>query len=70
MFVYIWEYEVRPEHRGAFIENYSANGTWVTLFRKALGYLRTELLEDRADPGRFVTIDTWETPEHHETFRR
>ncbi len=70
MFVYVWEYEVRPENRGAFLQNYSADGTWVTLFRKAQGYLRTELLEDRAAPGRFVTIDTWDTPEHHENFRR
>lgn len=70
MFVYIWEYEVRPKRREAFLKNYSPDGTWATLFRKARGYLRTQLLEDRVDPCRFVTIDTWETPEHHEAFRR
>jgi heme-degrading monooxygenase HmoA len=70
MFVYVWEYEVRPEHREAFLTNYSTDGTWVALFRKAPGYLRTKLLEDRADASRFVTIDSWETAEHHESFRR
>ena len=70
MFVYIWEYKIRPESREPFLKNYSPNGTWVTLFRRAPGYLRTDLLEDRVDRTRFVTIDAWETPEHHEEFRR
>ena len=70
MYVYIWEYRVRPDCRELFLEHYSPSGTWVTLFRRAHGHVRTDLLEDRGDPLRFVTIDTWESVELHDEFKQ
>jgi len=69
-FVYIWEYRVSPENVEAFRAAYGPDGPWVRLFAGQPGYLRTELLEDRDDPGRFVTIDYWASREDFEDFRR
>ena len=67
--VYIWEFIVSAEHAGAFERAYGSSGDWVQLFRRATGYLRTELHRDRSQPRRFITIDYWESKEAWEAFR-
>jgi quinol monooxygenase YgiN len=59
MYVYLWEFRVREERLSAFEEAYGPEGAWVTLFRRAEGYLGSELLKDAREPGRYVTIDRW-----------
>ena len=68
-YVYIWEYEVRPEAEDRFRETYGGEGAWVALFRRAPGYLGTDLLQDRQRPRRWVTIDRWESADAHASFR-
>ncbi len=68
-YAYIWEYEVPVEHGGAFERAYGPEGDWVRLFRGAPGYVRTELHRDRARPGRYVTIDWWESEADWRAFR-
>lgn len=58
-FVYIWEYEVAPEHVGEFERLYGPDGDWARLFRRHPGYLRTELHRDLGRPRRYVTVDYW-----------
>ena len=65
----IWAFEVHPEHVVPFRWHYGEGGAWTQLFRRARGYLGTRLLEDRNDPLRFVTIDTWSSVEDYEAFR-
>jgi len=36
---------------------------------KANGYIDTLLLQDRADPHRFITVDRWKSIEAHRAFR-
>jgi len=69
MFVYLWEYEVAPRHQSVFEREYGPDGSWVALFSRAVGYVGTRLLRDRARPGRFVTIDRWESEDAHAAFR-
>lgn len=69
-FVYVWEYRVRPEWRDEFAAAYGPEGDWVTLFRRHEGYLGTDLLRDRNDPLRYLTIDRWRSKADHEAFRR
>lgn len=69
-YVYIWEYRVSAEHVEAFRAAYGPDGPWVRLFTGQPGYRRTELLQDRDDPGRFVTIAYWAGREDFETFQR
>jgi heme-degrading monooxygenase HmoA len=68
-YVYVWEYLVSADHVRAFERTYGPAGDWVELFRRAPGYLKTELHRDRAQPRRFITIDYWESKEAWEAFR-
>ena len=68
-YTYIWSFEVQAEHVDAFRTHYGDGGAWTQLFRRARGYLGTQLLQDEGDPLRFVTIDTWSSPEDYEAFR-
>ena len=68
-FLYLWAYRVTPETRVEFQDLYGPDGLWVDLFRRAPGYLDTQLLRDRHDSNRFVTIDHWESEEAFLSFR-
>jgi heme-degrading monooxygenase HmoA len=61
MFVAVWKFVVRPENAAEFERHYGPHGSWATLFRKASGYIRTELY--KGAPGEFLTLDFWETAE-------
>ena len=65
----IWEYRVRADHLAEFEAGYGADGDWAELFRRASGYLRTELFRDHDDLTRFLTIDYWESRGSYESFR-
>lgn len=69
MFCYVWEYRVRPENVSTFEAGYGPSGEWVDLFSRDPRYLRTELLRDREDPSRFITIDYWTSREACLAFR-
>ena len=66
----IWEFTVLPARQADFESQYGAGGRWEVLFRQAPGYLGTELLRDRMDPLRYLTIDRWENAEAYRDFRR
>jgi heme-degrading monooxygenase HmoA len=68
-FIYTWEFTAAPGKVAEFQEAYGAEGAWVKLFRRAPGYLRSELFQDRASPERFITVDHWESEEAWRAFR-
>lgn len=65
----LWEYEVPPEAEGEFLTHYAPGGSWTRLFRRATGYLATELYRDRQRSGRFITMDHWATEAAYRDFR-
>lgn len=69
-YVYIWEYHVKKEFINKFEETYSPHGIWVSLFKKADGYLETHFFEDKTDPSRYVTVDYWISHEAYQIFRK
>jgi heme-degrading monooxygenase HmoA len=69
-FVYLWAYRVSPGRLNAFLELYGPNGSWADLFRRAPGYLGTQLLQDRIQSDRFITVDRWVSEEAFVSFRR
>ena len=69
-FTALWEFTVEAARRPEFETHYGPDGAWVRLFRRAPGYLGSELLHDRADPRRYLTVDRWESPEAWQAFRR
>jgi heme-degrading monooxygenase HmoA len=66
--VIIWAYEVPEIHRQAFEKAYGAHGDWTRLFANREGYAGTDLLRDRAEPSRYVTIDRWLSPGDFDRF--
>ena len=69
-YTYVWEYQVKPEADASFREHYRSEGHWVLVFRRAAGYMGTELDQDRKEPRRYLTIDHWESLEAFERFRQ
>jgi quinol monooxygenase YgiN len=65
----VWEFHVREEHRSDFERHYAAGGTWAEFFKRDAAYQGTQLLRDITDPGRYVTIDTWEDEDSYGAFR-
>ena len=68
-YTYIWAFAVQPQHAEVFRQYYGEGGAWTQLFRRAHGYIGTQLLQDEKDPLRFVTIDTWSSSEDYEAFK-
>ena len=68
MHAVVWTYRIAPGAAVAFEALYGAEGDWARLFRRAPGYLGTELYRDAADPARYLTIDRWRTRADYEAF--
>lgn len=68
-YTYLWEFLVQPARRAEFERHYAPDGSWVALFRQAPGYLGTQLLRDRNNHLRYVTIDHWTDIEAYRAFR-
>ena len=69
MFVILWEFRVKRDKLYEFRRAYAPGGDWDLLFRRAKGFVRTELLRDRDDRMRFLTVDTWDSRRDYDAFR-
>jgi len=66
MLVLVFSYEARePEE---FERVYGPEGEWAGFFRGGAGYVGTELLRDREQPGRYLVLDRWESAEAYNAF--
>ena len=70
MFCYIWEFRADPMRVEEFESAYRADGLWTELFKKAPGYIRTELLRDSGEANRYLTIDYWTDRNAYERFKQ
>jgi heme-degrading monooxygenase HmoA len=68
-YAYAWEYQVPESSIGRFESLYGPEGEWVRLFRRAPGYIGTELLRDRDQRGRYVSVDHWASESAYQAFR-
>ena len=66
MIALVFSYEVRDAD--SFERAYGTGGEWEEFFRSAQGFIGTELLRDVEQPGRYLVIDRWESPEAYNTF--
>jgi heme-degrading monooxygenase HmoA len=64
----LWEFLVQASQQAEFERHYAPDGSWAALFRQAPGYLGTELLRDRDNRLRYVTIDRWTGIEAYQAF--
>lgn len=58
---YVWKFEVADDSIAEFERHYGPEGSWAQLFRRAPGYINTLLLKDRANQGRYLTVDRWQS---------
>jgi len=65
-----WEFLAAPDKLVEFKRAYGPEGGWVRLFRRAEGYVKSELHQDSVNPQRFITLDYWESQAASEGFRR
>ena len=64
----IWEFRPAQGRVSGFELAYGADGLWAELFRRAQGYLGTELVPPIAPGGWYRTIDRWESEDDYEAF--
>ena len=69
-FTILWEFRPQPEKRREFEEGYGPGGDWARFFRRGEGYVRTELHADSKSPGRYFTLDFWESRAAFENFKQ
>lgn len=69
MFVRVWEFRPRQGLEGAFRQVYGPAGAWVQLFRRAPGFLGTDLIGTRAG-DRYLTLDRWRERSAWDAFLR
>jgi heme-degrading monooxygenase HmoA len=70
LFVRIWQFRVASEKADEFREVYGPDGAWAVLFRREIGFLRTELLHSTTHPNIFLTVDSWDSAEAWAAFLR
>ena len=68
MIAILWEYSVPREHAAEFERHYDSAGTWVIFFRRSAAYHGSTLLRDDEIPGRFMTLDFWDSFDAYQTF--
>jgi len=68
-YVIVWEFRVIPGMEKQFERVYGADGEWVRCFGSDGGYIRTDLLRDAQDAGRYLTVDVWESEAAYDAFR-
>jgi heme-degrading monooxygenase HmoA len=68
MFVAVFAYEVPSDLLFEFEAESGPSGGWSELFARAPGYLGSELLRDRATPGRYLVLDRWESDAARDAF--
>ena len=69
MFVILWQFDISEDQTSAFEAAYGATGSWATLFGRSPEYRGTELLKDAYVPGRYLTIDRWNSEDAFRAFR-
>jgi mannose-6-phosphate isomerase-like protein (cupin superfamily) len=65
----VWEFEVPAAANDEFLGHYGPNGSWAALFRQDPAYIDTQLLQDAARPGRYLTVDRWRSAQAYHDFR-
>jgi heme-degrading monooxygenase HmoA len=65
----VWSYDVKPEQAKAFERAYGPDGEWVQLFRRAPGYVGTEMRRETDRTPRYFTVDRWISREDYHRFK-
>lgn len=70
MYVAVWKFTVKKGSEAEFEAIYGSSGEWSSLFRRAAGYLGTDLIRISGESNRYLTIDRWETEHAWRNFKQ
>jgi heme-degrading monooxygenase HmoA len=70
MHIILWKFTVREERIQEFVGAYGSDGDWAQLFRRAEGYLGTQLFRSAEEPNTFLTVDRWDSASCFEAFQK
>jgi hypothetical protein len=70
LFVALWEFEVKPGCEEKFVKVYGVEGAWAKLFARDVAYRGTRLAKDVERERVYLTLDSWESRDKYEKFRR
>jgi heme-degrading monooxygenase HmoA len=70
MYIIAWDFLVASGQEEAFESAYGPDGVWARLFRHGRGYEGTQLFKDASGPGRYWTLDSWDSAEAFEAFHK
>ena len=68
-YVIVWEFLARRGEERQFEHAFGSAGDWVNLFKRAPGYLGTQLCRDARNARRYTTVDYWASPDVYRAFR-
>ena len=57
----VCEFVIKEEARGQFELAYGPGGLWSKLYAQRAGFRGTTLMRDMKNPGRYLTVDLWDT---------
>jgi heme-degrading monooxygenase HmoA len=66
----VWEFRPKSGREAEFEKIYGPAGDWAMLFKRAEGYLGTELFRSRKTAGCYLTVDRWVSPEAFVQFKQ
>jgi heme-degrading monooxygenase HmoA len=66
----VWEFQVRSGREEEFELFYNGEGLWAMLFRRSPDYFGTKLMRDLNTPGRYVTVDKWDSSQAFPEFKK
>lgn len=69
-YLVIWEFHVQQGLEGQFERVYGSEGDWAALFGPNPEYCGTELVRDKGDARRYLTLDYWTSEGAYEAFRK
>lgn len=65
----MWSFDVKVEQAKTFERTYGPDGEWEQLFRRAPGYVGSELRRETDRHGHYLTIDRWNSRADYERFK-
>jgi len=70
LFVTLWEFEVKSGSEELFEEAHGPEGEWMQLFRHGCAVSGHAAAARRGSGSAYVTMDSWESREAYEEFKR
>jgi hypothetical protein len=63
MYIIIWKYKIKVEHKEDFFSYYNSTGKWFDLFRNHKDFINIDFARSEDEEDTYITIDRWTNKE-------